>query len=324
MLSGARSTLRIDSHTLRIMKDRNVYAGSVAIVTGGASGIGAALATEIAGRGARVVIADRQVELAESIAASIRARDGQAVAMELDVRDFASMQQVVAATIARWGVVDFFFNNAGIIVGGEVDAYEARDWDDLFDVNVRGVAYGIQAVYPRMIRQGSGHIINTASIAGLVATPGEVAYSTSKHAVVGLSKSLRIEAKRHGVRVSALCPGVIRTPILAGGKYGRTNSEGVSEQDLMKFWERLRPMDASVFAPRVAAAVARNEAIIVVPGWWKFFWRLERLSPLLGEALIGAMFSRMRVTLEDSGARPANRTSAPAADLKVQSPDRAR
>jgi NAD(P)-dependent dehydrogenase (short-subunit alcohol dehydrogenase family) len=285
------------------MRDDNVYAGKVAVVTGGASGIGAAIASEIAGAGARVVIADRQVELAESVANSIRARGGEAVALELDVRDLASMQTVVEATLARWGGVHFFFNNAGIIVGGEVDSYEARDWDDVFDVNVRGVAYGIQAVYPVMIRQGSGHIINTASVAGLGATPGQTVYCASKHAVVGLSKSLRIEAKRHGVRVSALCPGVIRTPILTGGKYGRTKSEGLPDSDLLKMWEQLRPMDAGVFAKKVAAAVARNEAIIIVPGWWKLLWRLERLFPALSEALIARQFSRMRLEGIQHGGR---------------------
>jgi NAD(P)-dependent dehydrogenase (short-subunit alcohol dehydrogenase family) len=222
------------------------------------------------------------------------------------------MQRMVDATLARWGSVHYFFNNAGIIVGGEVDSYEVRDWDDVLDVNVRGVAYGIQAVYPVMIRQGSGHIINTASVAGLVATPGQTIYCASKHAVVGLSKSLRAEAKRHGVRVSALCPGVIRTPLLSGGKYGRPKSQGVSEQDLVKAWDRFHPMDAGVFAKKVAAAVARNEAIIVVPAWWKLLWGLDRLAPALSEAIVDLLFSRMRAELDASGARPVKPRRTPA------------
>jgi NADP-dependent 3-hydroxy acid dehydrogenase YdfG len=295
------------------MKNRDVYASKVAIVTGGASGIGAAIATEIASAGARVVIADRQLELAESVASSIRGRGGAAVAMELDVRDLASMQRVVDATLARWEGVHYFFNNAGIIVGGEVDSYDARDWDDVLDVNVRGVAYGIQAVYPVMIRQGSGHIINTASVAGLVTTPGQTVYCASKHAVVGLSRSMRAEAKRHGVRVSALCPGVIRTPLLWGGKFGRPKSVGVSEQDLVKAWEPFHPMDAGVFAKKVVAAVARNEAIIIVPAWWKLLWRLDRLSPTLSERLVDMLFSRMRASLEASGGKPTSPRGVPAA-----------
>ena len=98
------------------------------------------------------------------------------------------------------GRIDYLFNNAGIAVGGEVDADTLDDWNDVFDVNLHGVVHGIQAVYPIMIRQRSGHIVNTASMAGLVAGPGEASYTASKHAVVALSKALRLEAERHGIR----------------------------------------------------------------------------------------------------------------------------
>ena len=135
------------------------------------------------------------------------------------------------------GRIDYLFNNAGIGVGGEVDSYTLDDWNDVFDVNLRGVVHGIQAVYPIMIQQHSGHIVNTASMAGLVATPGPASYTATKHAVVAISKALRVEAERHGVQVSVLCPGAIRTPILTGGKYGRYN--GVSDEQLLKFWERV-------------------------------------------------------------------------------------
>jgi NAD(P)-dependent dehydrogenase (short-subunit alcohol dehydrogenase family) len=285
------------------------YSGKVAIVTGGASGIGAAIGKAMAGAGAEVVLADRQVDLATSVASGIRERGGKATAVELDVRRLASMTGVVEDAVARSGAVDYFFNNAGIGVGGEVDTYEQSDWDDVFDVNLRGVAYGIQAVYPVMIRQGSGHIINTASVAGLLATPGEVSYTATKHAVVGLSKALRIEAKVHGVRVSALCPGVIRTPILAGGKYGRINIEGLSEQKMLQMWERFRPMDVDVFARKVVRAVARNEAIIVVPGWWKALWYFDRLSPGLSAKLWETLIVRMRADLEGAGMRPLRRSN---------------
>jgi NAD(P)-dependent dehydrogenase (short-subunit alcohol dehydrogenase family) len=289
------------------MTAQSIYKDKVALVTGGASGIGAAIGRQIASQGARVVLADRQLALAESVAASIRDTGASAIAFELDVRNMAAMTKVVGSTVTRWGNVDYFFNNAGIGVGGEAEDYEPRDWDDVFDVNLRGVAYGIQAVYPVMRRQRSGHIINTASVAGLVASPGQVAYSASKHAVVGLSKALRVEAKHYGVRVSALCPGVIRTPILTGGKFGRINNVTVSDEKLLKMWERLRPMDADLFARKVLSAVARNEPIIVVPGWWKLVWMLERLSPALSLKVADVMFERMRAELEAAGARTPER-----------------
>ena len=280
------------------------YSGQIAIVTGGASGIGAALGRQMARCGAHVVLADRQVELAEGVADDIRARGGSASAVALDVRDATAMSRTVQDTVGRWGGVHFFFNNAGIGVGGEVEHYQTRDWDEVFDVNLRGVAYGIQAVYPVMLRQRSGHIINTASVAGLFPTPGETSYCASKYAVVGLSKALRIEAKRHGVRVSALCPGAIRTPILTGGKFGRTNQEGVTDENLLGLWEPMRPMDPDVFAAKVVAQLARNPAIIVVPAWWRLMWYLERIAPSASERIMGMTAAHLRDSVEKLGGRP--------------------
>ncbi|MGD0523672.1 MAG: SDR family oxidoreductase [Polyangiaceae bacterium] len=281
----------------------SVFAGKATIITGGASGIGAALAKQLARAGARLVLADRQVALAEKVAASIRADGGHATAVELDVRSLPAMSAVVDATFAQLGSVDYFFNNAGIGIGGEMDTYEPRDWDDVIDVNLRGVAYGIQAVYPRMIAQGSGHIVNTASVAGLLAVPGNGSYTATKHAVLAISKALRIEAKRHGVRVSALCPGAIRTPILTGGKYGRMNVPGLTEEAAAAMWARLRPMDVDVFAGKALRAVATNEAIIVIPRWWKAVWLLERLSPALSARLAESALERMRAQLTAASSR---------------------
>jgi NAD(P)-dependent dehydrogenase (short-subunit alcohol dehydrogenase family) len=288
------------------------YSGKVAVITGGASGIGAAVGKALARAGADVVLADRQIDLAERISADIRRAGGRATAEELDVRSLPSMVRVVDRTVARCGGVDYFFNNAGIGVGGEVHAYETRDWDDVIDVNLRGVTNGIQAVYPAMVRRRSGHIINTASVAGLLPTPAQASYTATKHAVVGLSKALRIEAKRHGVRVSVLCPGVIRTPILTGGKYGRTNAVGLPAEKMLELWERTRPMDVDVFAQKVLRAVARDEAIIVVPRWWTALWYLDRLSPALSMKLAQTLFERVRVHLEEAGVRPARTTQTEA------------
>ena len=268
-----------------------------ALITGGASGIGRAFAEELAEQGAEVILADRQIELAEEVATAIRQAGGRATASQLDVRDAVQFQRVVDETVSRTGGIDYFFNNAGIGVGGDVASYALADWDDVFDVNVRGVAYGIQAVYPVMRAQRSWHIINTASMAGLLPTGEAGSYASSKHAVVGLSKVLRIEAREHGVRVSALCPGVIRTPILMAGKYGRTNLAPGAEPTMMKLWEQLKPMDVNVFARKALRQIDRNVAIIIVPSWWKVFWTVERLSPRLSLWLWGKMYDRMQQEL---------------------------
>ena len=266
--------------------------GKIAFVTGGASGIGAALSTKLVDEGAEVWIADRQIGPAQELAQRLGSGAGKAHAIEVDVRSYPSFERAVAEAVQQSGRIDYLFNNAGIGVGGEVDSYTLDDWNDVFDVNLRGVVHGIQAVYPIMIRQHSGHIVNTASMAGLVTNPGMASYTATKHAVVALSKALRVEAERHGVQVSVLCPGVIRTPILAGGKYGRY--DGASDEKLLKFWEAFRPMAPEKFAERTLRAVLRGDAIIVVPAWWKAFWYLERLSPALSMRAAKLSLQRLR------------------------------
>lgn len=259
-----------------------------AIVTGGASGIGRALGVELASTGVHVVLADRQEDLAEEAAAKIRTQGGGATATELDVRDSNRFHDVVQQTVERWGDLDYLFNNAGIGVGGELRDYELADWDDVIDVNLRGVAHGILASYPLMIKQGFGHIVNTASMAGLYPAPLQISYTATKYAVVGLSRALRLEAKRYGVRVSVVCPGPIRTPILVGGRYGRFKPS-LGRETIAKLFEKLRPIEPELFARRVLRAVRRNRSIIIEPKAWRLAWYLDRLSPWLLER-VGRMF----------------------------------
>jgi NAD(P)-dependent dehydrogenase (short-subunit alcohol dehydrogenase family) len=269
--------------------------GKIALITGGASGIGAALATRLAGEGAEVWIADRQTDAAQDLSRRLNAGGATAHAIELDVRDFAAFERVAAAIVEQSGRIDYLFNNAGIGVAGEVDSYTLDDWNDVFDVNLRGVVHGIQAVYPIMIGQRSGHIVNTASMAGLMTGAGQASYAATKHAVVAISRILRVEAERHNVLVSALCPGVVRTPILSGGKFGRINGPVANDEEYVKeVWEPLRPMAPDVFADRVVRAVKRGDAMIIVPAWWKVFWYMERLSPRLSLRLAKTALNRGR------------------------------
>lgn len=259
------------------------FHGATAIVTGGASGIGRAIAEELAKRGCEVVLADRQIQLAEEVASGIKTFFGsEATAAETDVTDFPGLQRLVRDTVERTGRLDYMFNNAGIAIGGNVHHYGIEDWNRIVDVNLRGVINGVQATYPIMMNQGFGHIVNTASITGLMPTPGAVAYSMTKHAVVGLSKSLRAESAHLGIRVSALCPGVIRTPILdGGGKYGKMLVD-IPAEKRRDMWERFKPMAPEVFAQQVIDLVAKNTPIIIVPSWWKVYWWTNRLFPSLG------------------------------------------
>lgn len=268
--------------------------GKVAFITGGASGIGAALATKLVEGGAEVWLADRQLDAAQELARRLSSDGAKAHAIELDVRSYQAFEAAVAEAVQRSGQIDYLFNNAGIGVGGEVDSYTLDDWNDVLAVNLHGVVHGIQAVYPTMIRQRSGHIVNTASMAGLLAGPGTASYTASKHAVVALSKALRLEAERHNVKVSVLCPGAIRTPILTGGVYGRMTNTGASDEDLLKFWEPMRPMAPDKFATRVLRAVLRGDAIVIVPSWWKALWYLDRFSPTISTQAARKTLQRLR------------------------------
>jgi NAD(P)-dependent dehydrogenase (short-subunit alcohol dehydrogenase family) len=282
---------------MELNKTIRIFDGATAIVTGGASGIGRALAEELARRGCEVVLADLQIELAEEVASEIRVSGGKAKAVKIDVTDFPAMEQLVQETVKRTGRLDYIFNNAGIVIGGHVNHYGIEDWNQIVDVNLRGVINGIQASYKIMMAQGFGHIVNTASMAGLMPGPGNVAYTTTKHAVVGLSKSLRAEAAQMGVRVSVICPGVIRTPILeGGGRYGKMLVD-IPSEELRRMLEKLRPMSPNLFAKKVLNSVAKNRAIIIVPSWWKLFWWINRLSPSLGIFLAQKSFQKMQKKL---------------------------
>lgn len=263
-------------------KEIRVYKDATAIITGGASGIGRALAEALAARGCEVVLADLQVDVAEECAAKIRAAGGKAQAAKLDVTDYAAFEKLTQETVERTGRLDYMFNNAGISHGMGAGAihYKIEDWRHVVEVNLLGVINGVQAAYRLMARQGFGHIVNTSSMAGLVPSPGTTSYVTTKHAIVGLSNNLRAEAAPLGVRVSVLCPGVIRTPLIQGGKYGRKVVEMSAEQ-YRDMWEKHKPMAPEDFAEKALGAIAKNRAIIVIPGFWKLFWWLYRLSPAL-------------------------------------------
>lgn len=263
----------------------NPFRNSVSIVTGGASGIGRALCEKLCELGSEVVIADRQGDLAEKLAAELCAGNRMATAEEIDVSDYPAMKNLVEKTLQRTGRVNYMFNNAGVGISGNADDYDIDDWNYLVRINLNGVINGVQAVYKVMIRQGFGHIVNTASILGLIPTPGLVAYATTKHAVVGLSKSLRAEAARFGIRVSVLCPGVVDTPIWdGGGKFGRRRDD-ISPEAARRLVESLNPISPDVLADKALKAVAKNKAVIVEPTLWKRIWWINRISPSLGITL---------------------------------------
>jgi len=189
--------------------------GKIALVTGGGNGIGQAACLEFARQGAKVMVVDIDAGAAEGTARSIREMGGEAQAFRADVSQSSQVQAYVEHTVATFGRIDAFFNNAGIEgVITPLAEYSEELWDKVMDVNLKGSFLGLRYVLPVMIAQKKGAIVNTASVAGTVGAPGMAAYSASKHAIIGLTRTAAGEVGKQGVRVNAVCPGPINTRMI--------------------------------------------------------------------------------------------------------------
>jgi NAD(P)-dependent dehydrogenase (short-subunit alcohol dehydrogenase family) len=192
----------------------DVFKGRVAVVTGGGSGIGAAMARAFAREGAKVVLADVDRGGMEKVAAEIGKAGGEAIGVQTDVTDRAAVERLADETVKRFAAVHIVCNNAGVGVFGPMAEATHKDWQWVMNVNFWGVVHGIEAFLPFMIKQGQGgHIVNTASMAGLIGMPGLGIYCASKFAVVGITESLARELKGTGIGASVLCPMIVKTAI---------------------------------------------------------------------------------------------------------------
>jgi len=265
------------------------FNGNVVVITGGASGIGRAMGAELTAQGAEVVLADIDAQVGAT-AAAITGR-GSAEGRVLDVRDRDGVRALVDDVFENYGRLDVLFNNAGVAVGGPTHEFTGAQWDRSIEVNLGGVVNGLLAAYPRMVAAGRGHIVNTASAAGLVAPPFVSPYAAAKSGVVGLTTGLRPEAARHGVKVSLLCPGSVDTPILDRPDDLATGpSAPVTGRQFLEVLHQ-KPVAAEGVARAALRHVDRNKAIIVVPGRAKALWYLQRLSPALTERINRSLVS---------------------------------
>jgi NAD(P)-dependent dehydrogenase (short-subunit alcohol dehydrogenase family) len=192
--------------------------GKVALITGGASGMGMVASQLFASEGARVVLTDVADDAGEQVAEKIRADGGEATYVHSDVSSEADAEAMVEAAVATYGGLTILYNNAGVMLAedGSVDSTDGSIWDTTLAINVKGVAYGCKYGIPAMIASGGGSVINVASfVAWMGAATSQTAYTASKGAVLAMTREIAVEYARKGVRCNALCPGPIDTPLLA-------------------------------------------------------------------------------------------------------------
>ena len=247
------------------------FTGSVCLVTGGASGIGKALCAKLVQLGARVIITDVNMELGQKTAAEIDPSNSNSEFVPLDVTDYGAFDKLVNDTISKYGRLDYLFNNAGVVIFGEARDCGIKDWRHVIDTDLYGPVNGVAAAYPRLVRQGFGHIVNIASGAGLVTPPGLASYTASKHGVVGLSLALRIEGADLGVNVSVVCPGFVQTPIYQSRAI-------MIDQDRM-LADAPTGMTPEKCAREILRGVQKNKAVILVTAMAKIAYLFHRISP---------------------------------------------
>lgn len=255
-------------------------ANITAFVTGGGSGIGKALALALSARGMTVCVSDLNLNAAQAVAAQCGSR---ATAIALDVCDADAVKVSVERFATANGRLDYIFNNAGIGIAGETNDIPLEAWRHIVDINMYGVLHGVLVAYPMMLKQGFGHLVNIASLAGLGPAPLLAPYALTKHAVVGLSTSLRVEAASRGVRVSVVCPAAIETPLLDRGNPDEFKIN--SAPDARRFLTSLggTPYSVEKCAAEILEALDKNKGVIVLPGRARMAWRLGRWFPALVE-----------------------------------------
>ncbi len=254
------------------------FKDKVAVVTGAASGMGRSLAVELSRRGAQVVCGDVNLEGLKEVAKEVKGEGGKLHIKKLNVTKPKEVRGIIDETVGERGRLDYIFNNAGILILGEAQDLELEHWLKHIDVNLLGVLYGTVFAYKQMVKQGHGHIVNTASIGGLSAIPTIIPYITTKHGVVGLSTSLRMEGKGLGVKVSVVCPGFVRTGMFGAPAINmdlKAHEKNVEDMPKHMIW------DSDRAARKILKGVSKNSRIIIFPFYARLSHWLYRINPVL-------------------------------------------
>lgn len=267
------------------------FSDRLALITGAGSGIGRATALHLASLGTRLVLCDRNADGLEETAARLAGHSRSLHLDTVDVSDWGAMQAFADRVHKEIGDVDILVNNAGVGTAGDFLSTPIEDWHWVMGINLMGVVHGCRLFGARMAERRRGHIVNIASAAGYFAAPDMSAYSASKHAVMGLTESLRLEMAAHGVGVSAICPGVINTNIVAATRMH--GSKAAIQGKLVSFYEK-RNYGPEHVAEAIADAVRHNRGVVPVsPEAWAMYAGKRLVPGLLDSVQRSRLFRKL-------------------------------
>ena len=274
------------------------FDGSAAAITGAASGIGRALALELAARGCDLALADLDSAGLESVAKEITAAHPRRVTLRtVDVADLEQIQGFAAAAIADFPSLNLLFNNAGVALLGQFEEFDQTQMAWLMDINFWGVVRGTRAFLEHLRSRPQAHIINISSVFGIIAPAGQSAYAASKFAVRGFSEALRHElaASKSTVRLSVVHPGGVKTNIARKARTGNQLRESVSMTEVGDRFERMARTTPTAAARRIIRGIERNEPRILIGGDARILDIIQRLKPATYWAILSRIFDRMTV-----------------------------
>ena len=251
------------------MRQRSIFYKKTIIITGAASGIGKALARQLNAKRARLYLVDLNDEGLQELLESLKKSNPNVFTFSFDVSDHQRFEAFYLEFLKTETCPDYLFNNAGIGIGGEVKDFSIQSWKRVIDVNIYGTINGIQLFYPLMVKNRKGHIVNVSSLAGLAPLPGEAPYVASKYAIQGLTEALEVEASFYDVKVTAVCPGVVRTPIYRTGEV-----IGFNKKKILKLWPK--GITAKDCAEIILEGVEKGKRMIVITTFAKLIYFAKR------------------------------------------------
>ncbi|MDY6796520.1 MAG: SDR family NAD(P)-dependent oxidoreductase [Actinomycetota bacterium] len=265
------------------------FSGKIVLVTGAASGIGRGVALAFARAGSDLVLVDVDGGRLRETADMVEASGSRCLAKRVDVSSRSQMEAMAGEVLSDWGRVDILINNAGVGVGGELVNIPMEDLEWIVGINLMGEIYGTRLFLPRMIERGEGHIVNVASLSGLVLLPFHLAYTTTKFGLTGFSTALWAETKRHGVGVTLVCPGAVKTNIM---EHTRAHAGGDKQEEATERFGRLlqergkSPDEAAAF---ILDAVAAKRFLCLMGAEAYILYYLTRLSPGFMRRLVASI-----------------------------------